>query len=623
MWRGEDFYTPQRAGIFFCANRCMMQKFFKNFWPAWTGLYNFFRSRTRGEEGDGVSKAEEKRQREQLIRQVRRLTRARVNDAVKLAYLSGEALEAIDGLDLTAMTEFKRAGNGAVEMQVHRPAQGPGKADGADPENRETASGGAAADPGRDGGGAGMGALRFSPKQRQVLTWWREGSPHWEKSAIICDGAVRSGKTLCLGLSFFLWAMARFQGRRFALCGRSMEGVRRNLTGEVLPLLRGMGFQCREQLTRGEVTVSLGRRRNIFCLFGGGDEGAAARIQGVTLAGALLDEAVLMPRSFVEQCCARCSVQGARLWFSCNPEGPGHWFYQEWVQKAGERNVLYLHFTMEDNPALDEATRARYRSMYAGVFYQRYILGLWVMSEGLIYDMFDQTENVYRTQERPVDLEWVSQRTVACDYGTANPTVFLDIYDHDGVIRVDREYRWDSRKERRQKTDQLLYSLPITTVQIIAGKYLALLVLYLIPLAIIAVYPLIFAQFGDVYLLTSYGSILAFFLLGAALIAVGVFLSSLTDNQGLAAGLGIAVILLNYYSVSLSEYVSSTPVGALAALLVLILAVGAVVRYLTRNSNLAYGVCLVLLAAVAALYFVDSTAFEGLLPSVMSALSRL
>ena len=134
-------------------------------------------------------------------------------------------------------------------------------------------------------------------------------------------------------------------------------------------------------------------------------------------------------------------------------------------------------------------------------------------------------------------------------------------------------------EERRQKTDQLLYSLPITTVQIIAGKYLALLVLYLIPLAIIAVYPLIFAQFGDVYLLTSYGSILAFFLLGAALIAVGVFLSSLTDNQGLAAGLGIAVILLNYYSVSLSEYVSSTPVGALAALLVLILAVGAVVRY--------------------------------------------
>ncbi len=202
------------------------------------------------------------------------------------------------------------------------------------------------------------------------------------------------------------------------------------------------------------ITARRGVRENRFYLFGGKDESSYTLIQGITLAGVLLDEVALMPRSFVEQAMARCSVTGAKLWFNCNPEGPQHWFRQEWILKAEEHKALHLHFTMEDNPALDEATRARYRSMYAGVFYQRYILGLWVMSEGLIYDMFDQTENVYRTQERPVDLEWVSQRTVACDYGTANPTVFLDIYDHDGVIRVDREYRWDSRKERRQKTDQ-------------------------------------------------------------------------------------------------------------------------------------------------------------------------
>lgn len=176
-------------------------------------------------------------------------------------------------------------------------------------------------------------------------------------------------------------------------------------------------------------------------------------------------------------------------------------------------------------------------------------------------------------------------------------------------------------EERRQKTDQLLYSLPITTVQVIAGKYLALLAIYLIPLAIISVYPLIFAQFGDVYLLTSYGSIFAFFLMGAALIAVGMFISSLTDNQGLAAGIGIAVILLNYYSVSLSEYVSSTAAGSVIALLAIILALGAVIRYLTRNENLATVVCLVLLAAVMLLYFVDSTAFEGLLPNIMTQLS--
>ena len=176
-------------------------------------------------------------------------------------------------------------------------------------------------------------------------------------------------------------------------------------------------------------------------------------------------------------------------------------------------------------------------------------------------------------------------------------------------------------EERKQKTDQLLYSLPITTVQVIVGKYLALLILYLIPLTIISVYPLIFAQFGDVYLLTSYGSILAFFIMGAALIAVGVFISSLTDNQGLAAGIGIAVILFNYYSVSLSEYVSATAFGSVVALLVLIFLLGAVVHYLTRNANLAYGICFVLIAAVMVLYFVDSTAFEGLLPGIMTKLS--
>lgn len=176
-------------------------------------------------------------------------------------------------------------------------------------------------------------------------------------------------------------------------------------------------------------------------------------------------------------------------------------------------------------------------------------------------------------------------------------------------------------EERKQKTDTLLYSLPITTVQVILGKYLALLILYLIPLAVIAIYPLIFAQFGDVYLLTSYGSILGFFLLGAALIAVGIFLSSLTENQGLAAGIGIAVILLNYYSVSLSEYVSATALGSVIALVVVFLLLGLLIRHLTQNGNLAYWVSFVLIAATVALYVVDSSAFEGLLPKIMEQLS--
>ena len=176
-------------------------------------------------------------------------------------------------------------------------------------------------------------------------------------------------------------------------------------------------------------------------------------------------------------------------------------------------------------------------------------------------------------------------------------------------------------EERKQKTDQLLYSLPISTVKVILGKYLALLVIYLIPLAIISIYPLIFAQFGDVYLPTSYGSLVAIFIMGAAFVALGVFISSLTDNQGLAAGIGIAVILFNYYSVSLSEYVSSTAFGSAIALSVLALLLGAIIRYLTRNEQLASGISLILLAVITATYFLNPTAFEGLLPNIMRQLS--
>jgi len=176
-------------------------------------------------------------------------------------------------------------------------------------------------------------------------------------------------------------------------------------------------------------------------------------------------------------------------------------------------------------------------------------------------------------------------------------------------------------EERKQKTDQLLYALPITTTQVIIGKYLSLLVVYLIPLCFICLYPLIFSQFGDVYLLTSYGSIIAFFIMGAALIALGLFISSLMDNQGFAAGIGIAVILLNYYSVSLSEYISSTSLGSVVAICVIIFVLGAVIRHLTKNEILAYGTGFVLIAVTVITYYLDQTKFEGLLPDIMTKLS--
>ncbi|GFN36574.1 ABC transporter permease [Tepidimicrobium xylanilyticum] len=176
-------------------------------------------------------------------------------------------------------------------------------------------------------------------------------------------------------------------------------------------------------------------------------------------------------------------------------------------------------------------------------------------------------------------------------------------------------------EEKKQKTDQLLYSLPITTTQVVVGKYLSLLMIYLVPLCLICFYPLIFSQFGDVYLLTAYGSILAFFVMGSALIAIGVFISSLTENQGFAAGIGIAIILLNYYSVRLSEYVSSTALGSVIAMCIVVIGLGVIIQYLTKNNYLAYGICSVLMVGIIITYFVDSAKLEGMLPSIMTKLS--
>ena len=286
----------------------------------------------------------------------------------------------------------------------------------------------------------------FSKKQRQVLNWWCEGSPWQGRDAIICDGAVRSGKTLCMGISFFCWAMASFDGMQFGLCGKTQGGVRRNLLREVLPALEDLGFQCRELVSRNQVEVCFGGRKNLFLLFGGKDEGAAALIQGVTLAGVLLDEVALMPRSFVEQACARCSQEGARLWFNCNPEGPQHWFYVHWICKLEERNAAYFHFTMEDNPGLSRRVRKRYGAMYSGTFYRRFILGEWVAAQGLVYDFFGPE----LVKQSPKGLE---EFAVSCDYGTRNPASF-GLWGRKGDVwyRLE-EFYYDSRREGRQRTD--------------------------------------------------------------------------------------------------------------------------------------------------------------------------
>jgi len=278
-----------------------------------------------------------------------------------------------------------------------------------------------------------------------VLTWWCRESG-WE--AIICDGAVRSGKTFAMGVSFFLWAQARFDGQQFGLCGKTITSLRRNLLTELLPYLRRMGFSCREKRSENLLVVRFNGRENRFLLFGGKDEGSAALIQGSTLAGVLLDEAALMPRSFVEQACARCSVSGSRLWLNCNPEGPQHWLYREWILKARERNTLYLHFTMEDNPALSARVRNRYHKAYSGVFYRRFVLGEWTAAQGLVYDFFDRERDTI-----PAPAGGFDRWRISVDYGTANPASFGLWGRKDNVWYRVKEMYFDSRREGWQKTD--------------------------------------------------------------------------------------------------------------------------------------------------------------------------
>ena len=285
-------------------------------------------------------------------------------------------------------------------------------------------------------------------KQKKILAFG-----YTSHDAIICDGAVRSGKTSLLMVSFVDWAMRSFDRQLFGICGKTVDSATKNIVVPYISLSYAQErYSIHWKRMDKVLEVRQGNRINRFEVFGGRDESSFALIQGRTFAGCLLDEVVLQPESFVQQALARCSVDNSKLWFSCNPGNPAHWFYQTWIQHAKERNAYYLHFTMRDNPSLSEKTLARYESMYSGVFYQRYILGQWVAAEGVVYDCFSQDRNVYSVRPSHVN-ETAATKTVAIDYGTQNPTRFLEIWDTGEAIYVDREYSWDGRAEMQQKTD--------------------------------------------------------------------------------------------------------------------------------------------------------------------------
>ena len=280
------------------------------------------------------------------------------------------------------------------------------------------------------------------------MSWWLPQSRYYGYDGIICDGTVRSGKTVCMGISFFLWSMGSMEGKQFALCGKTIAGVKRNLLEPLRPLLEELGFGWKEKASENWVELSVSGRRNRYYLFSGHDAGSAGRIQGMTQGGALFDEAALQEREFVEQAAARCSVEGSRLWFNCNPEHPGHWFYTEWIQKREEKNLCYQHFRMEDNPSLSRQMRQRYERLFTGVFYRRFVQGEWAAAQGLVYDFFDPARDA-----APAPEGAFSRWRVSVDYGTVNPLSMGLWGERDGVwYRVEEVY-YDSRREGQQKTD--------------------------------------------------------------------------------------------------------------------------------------------------------------------------
>lgn len=244
----------------------------------------------------------------------------------------------------------------------------------------------------------------FSKKQRKVLNWWCRSSPVRDYNGIIADGAIRSGKSVAMSLGFVIWAMSEFEACNFAMCGKTIGSFRRNVLFWLKLMLRSRGYSVSEQRTENLVIVRRGSVENYFYVFGGKDERSQDLIQGITLAGVFFDEVALMPESFVNQATGRCSVDGSKFWFNCNPGSPAHWFKTGWIDKRADKRLLYLHFTMDDNLSLSEAVKERYRSTYTGVFFKRYILGEWKSADGVIYRQFADDPERFILDEVPADI---------------------------------------------------------------------------------------------------------------------------------------------------------------------------------------------------------------------------
>ena len=292
---------------------------------------------------------------------------------------------------------------------------------------------------------------KLSPKQLKSMLWWGQKDTK-DYDAIVCDGSVRSGKTMSMTIGFVLWSGRVFDGENLAFCGKTIDSLKRNV---ITPLQKWLGgiVKSKINLSKNYMDITVAAHTNRYYMFGGKDESSYQLIQGITLAGVLFDEVALMPKSFVDQALARCSVSGSKFWFNCNPESSEHWFYREWILKNDEKNALHLHFTMEDNLSLSDEVKKRYERSFSGVFYDRYIKGLWVLAEGLVYPMFDKSKHVLESYQSSPFAEYY----ISIDYGTLNPcSMGLWAVENDKAVRID-EYYYDGRSKGVLKTDEEYY----------------------------------------------------------------------------------------------------------------------------------------------------------------------
>ena len=257
----------------------------------------------------------------------------------------------------------------------------------------------------------------FSKQQQRLIHWWRPGLVSSENDFVIADGSIRSGKTIACIIGFLTWSQEMFEGESFILAGKTMGALKKNVVRPMLQILEAWGWSYTYIRSGTDARIEIGS--NVYYLYGANTEATQDALQGLTAAGAYLDEAALFPRSFIDQAIGRCSVDGWKVWMNCNPEGPHVYIKEEFIDKATEKRVYRLHFVMDDNLTLSVDRKEAYRRAWSpgSVFYKRFILGLWVAADGLIYQQFADNVKQYLVDPKWLEENEIIYATIGVDFG--------------------------------------------------------------------------------------------------------------------------------------------------------------------------------------------------------------